>query len=94
MKPKVFFASNVFSMNEIGKNTKMEESIRHKIQSSWEILKSIAVIKSTEKRFPTTRELQDAIDNFNPNIIGCHLSHSITKEMQEIPNLFAVSTAT
>jgi len=94
MKPKVFLTSNVFSINNIGKNPKIEESVRHKIQSSWEILNSIALIKFAEKRFSNTRELQTAIRNFEPNIIGCHLSHPITKEMQEIPNLFAISTAT
>ena len=94
MKPKVLFTSNVFSMNEIGSNTKIEDSVKHKIQFSWDILNSIAIIKFVEKRFPTTTELLTLINKFNPNIIGCHLSHPISKKMQENPNLLAISTAT
>lgn len=94
MKPKVFFTSNVFSMKEIGSNIKIDNVIKLKIQSSWKILNSTAIIKFAETRFPSEKELLEAIKTFNPNIIGCHLSHAITQEMQEIPNLFAISTAT
>jgi glyoxylate reductase len=94
MKPKVYFTSNVFSVNEIGSNIKIRDNVKLEIQSSWKILNSIAITKLAETRFPSSSYLLDAFKKFNPNIIGCHLSHPISQEMQEVPALFAISTAT
>ena len=94
MKPKVYFTSNVFSMNEIRKNTKIEEDVKLKIRSSWQTLNSIAITKFAEMRFPSSNYLLHAFNKFNPNIIGCHLSHPINQEMQKIPSLIAISTST
>ncbi len=93
-KPKVFLTSNVFSSNEIGSNDKINQVIRNKIIKLWEKLESLSELKVYQGRFPNEEEIQEIIDNFKPNIIGCHLSHNINPDMLRIPELFAVLTST
>jgi len=93
-KPRVFLTSSVFSDKEIGANEKISEEIRTEIQKLWNKVESISNLKIFDKRFPTDEEIKANIKDFKPNIIGCHLSHSITTEMLENPEIFAISTST
>jgi len=94
MKPKIFLTSNVFSAEEIGENRTISENIRQKIKTLWKELKSKSQLKVFEGRFPTESQIRNNIEQFDPQIIGCHLSHTITREMLENSNVFAVSTST
>ncbi|MHA1490891.1 MAG: 2-hydroxyacid dehydrogenase [Promethearchaeota archaeon] len=93
-KPKVFFTSNVFSAQEIGSNEKINLDIRETIKKLWLKLNKIAEIKFFNGRFPTEEQIKNEIENFNPEILGCHLSHPISSTNLENSNIFAVSTST
>ncbi len=93
-KPKVFFTSNVFSAQEIGSNEKINQDIRKIIKNLWLKLNKIAEIKIFNGRFPTEEQIKNEIENFNPEILGCHLSHPISSTNLENSNIFAVSTST
>ncbi|MBD3193562.1 MAG: hypothetical protein GF317_00800 [Candidatus Lokiarchaeota archaeon] len=93
-KPRIFLTSNVFSEDEIGSNEKISINIRDKISQLWNTLNSISDLKLYDGRFPTEEEMHDITKNFNPNIIGCHLSHPITTNIVKNPDLFAISTST
>lgn len=93
-KPKVFFTSNVFSAQEIGSNEKINQDIRKIIKNLWLKLNKIAEIKIFNGRFPTEEQIKNEIKNFNPEILGCHLSHPISSTNLENSNIFAVSTST
>ncbi|MFX1458283.1 MAG: 2-hydroxyacid dehydrogenase [Promethearchaeota archaeon] len=93
-KPKVYFTSNVFTPSEIGSNNKINQKIRDNINKLWEMLNNIAELKIFNGRFPTEAEFQRDIKEFNPNIIGCHLSHKISANILEESNIFAVCTST
>lgn len=91
-KTKVFLASPVFI--EIAKNRRVSESNKKKIEALWKELHEIAEVKVSEKRFPSNEEIRKEMLEWGANIVGCHLSHPISKEMQSNPNLFAVCTST
>lgn len=91
-KPRVYFTSNVFS--EIGSNVRISSAIRNAIQILWKKLKSTAEVIILNERFPSYEQIEKDLKEFNPHIIGCHLSHHITSNMQQTPNLFAISTST
>ena len=93
-KPKVYLTSNVFSSKEIGSNEIISEKIRIKIKYLWEELKLISELKVFDGRFPTEVQIQRDVDDFNPDILGCHLSHQITSNIVERSNIFAISTST
>ncbi|MFX1233636.1 MAG: 2-hydroxyacid dehydrogenase [Promethearchaeota archaeon] len=92
--PKVYFSSNVFSPSEMGSNSKIDQDSREKIKSLWRRLNDLAEVKMFEGRFPKKTELQKNIQEFNPDIIGCHLSHNISSDILMNSNIFAVCTAT
>ncbi|MFX1574293.1 MAG: 2-hydroxyacid dehydrogenase [Promethearchaeota archaeon] len=92
--PKVFLTSNVFSAEEIGSNERISDKVRQSIINLWEELKRISELKIFEGRFPSEEQVKDIIDSFNPDILGCHLSHPITSEIIEKSNIFAISTST
>lgn len=94
IKPKVYLTSNVFSPQEIGQNEKIAKPIKTKIQELWEKLESEAILKVFDGRFPEESQIQTEVEDFNPNIIGCHLSHPISKNVLKNSNIFAVSTST
>ncbi|MFX0032230.1 MAG: NAD(P)-dependent oxidoreductase [Promethearchaeota archaeon] len=94
VKPKVYFTSNVFTPSEIGSNNKIDHNVREKIQLIWTRLNSIAELKVFNGRFPDEAEIQKIIQKFNPDIIGCHLSHKILSNILESSKVFAVCTAT
>lgn len=93
-EPKVFFTSNVFSSDEIGLNDKIDAKIRNKIITLWDEINSIADVKVYNGRFPTKQEIAKKIKEFDPNFIGCHLSHKITKEMLKDSNVYGIATST
>ena len=93
MKPRVYFTSNVFTPSEIGSNDKISQKVRHKIKQLWETLCNDAEVKLFKDRFPSEAQLQQDIQKFNPNLIGCHLSHKISSKIQEKANIFAVCTS-
>lgn len=91
-RTSVYFTSNVFI--ELIDNSKIRLDIRQKIKKLWEQLKSLANVKYFNGRFPDEKILQEELDQFKPHILGCHLSHPITIEMQKNSNIFAIATAT
>ena len=91
-KPKVYFTSSVFS--ELGTNVRISIKIRNEIQILWNRLKSTAEVRILKERFPSSEQIEKDLKEFNPHIIGCHLSHHITSNMQQFSNLFAISTST
>ncbi len=93
-KPKVYFTSNVFTPAEIGSNEKINQKIRDNISKLWEMLNNIAELKIFYGRFPTEAEMKRNIEEFNPDIIGCHLSHKISAEILEETKIFAICTST
>ncbi len=93
-KPKVYLTSNVFIAEEIGSNDKISNKIRDKIRSLWDKLKSISMLKIYNGRFPTEKEIKEEVKNFNPNLLGCQLSHLIPSDILENSNIFAVLTST
>ena len=93
-KPKVYFTSKVFTPQIIGSNEKINSSIRKEISDLWKKLQEIAEVKIFEERFPSLEEIKRDISSFNPQFLGCHLSHSITKEMLIHSEIVAISTST
>lgn len=93
-KPRVYFTSNVFTPDEIGSNDKISEKIRDKIQLLWDNLQEQAEIRIFKGRFPSSDQLKEELNRFNPHIIGCHLSHPIKAKWLEDSDLFAVATST
>ena len=93
-KPRVYFTSNVFSVEELGSNVRISETIRNEIQVLWNRLKSTAEVRILKEKFPSSEQIEKDLKEFNPHIIGCHLSHHITSNMQQISNLFAIATST
>jgi len=93
-KPNIYLTSNVFSANEIGSNEKVSESYRKKIKNLWQQLDQMSKLKIFNGRFPSEEQLKRDIEIFNPDILGCHLSHSISSKILKNSELFAVSTST
>ncbi len=93
-KPKVFFTSNVFTLDEIGSNKRISEDLRNTIKNLWHQLKQIVDIEIYNGRFPETSEIQAYIKETDPIILGCHLSHPIPAKIIQSSNLIAVCTAT
>ncbi|MFW9878449.1 MAG: 2-hydroxyacid dehydrogenase [Candidatus Thorarchaeota archaeon] len=93
-KPKVLLASNVFSDKEIGSNEKISKELRNEIKYLWQELNKLSKLKVFNGRFPSEEQIQKEILEFDPDILGCHLSHQISSEMLESSRIFAVTTAT
>jgi glyoxylate reductase len=93
-KPKVYLTSNVFSEEEIGSNEKISKQLRSEIKNLWQELEEISELKIFYERFPSEEQIQEEIEKFNPDILGCHLSHNITSDMLENSRIFAICTAT
>lgn len=94
IKPRVFLTSNVFSAEEIGQNQQISKPIRIKIQDLWESLQSNSEFKIFNGRFPSDDQIKKDIEQFDPHILGCHLSHPISKDILENSNIVAVATST
>ncbi|MFX1314951.1 MAG: 2-hydroxyacid dehydrogenase [Promethearchaeota archaeon] len=93
-KPKVYLTSSVFSVENIGSNNKINKKFRDSIAYLWQTLNKVSELKIFNGRFPTKELILEAINNFKPNIVGCHLSHKITSEMLNDSEIFAVATST
>ncbi|MFX0042244.1 MAG: 2-hydroxyacid dehydrogenase [Candidatus Hodarchaeota archaeon] len=93
-KPKTYLTSSVFSVENIGSNEKVSKKVRDSIASLWQRLNEISDVKVFDGRFPTKEQILENIITFKPNIVGCHLSHKITTEMLNEPEIFAIATST
>ena len=93
-KPKVYLTSNVFSEKEIGSNEKISQELRKYIKDLWQELDKLSELKVFNGRFPSEEQLQKEVEEFNPDILGCHLSHQISSELLEKSRVFAISTST
>ncbi|MFX1348739.1 MAG: 2-hydroxyacid dehydrogenase [Promethearchaeota archaeon] len=93
-KPKVYFTSNVFSAKEIGSNDQISEKYRNIIKHLWQQLEEISEIEFFDGRFPSEEQIKNEIERFNPDILGCHLSHQIPSKILKKSNIIAISTAT
>lgn len=93
-KPKVYLTSNVFTVEQIGNNRAISENIRDEIKQLWQDLTNISEVKVFNGRFPTLNQIQEDIETFNPDVLGCHLSHTITSDILEKSRIFAISTST
>ncbi len=93
-KPKIYFTSNVFSANEIGSNEKVSENYRNTIKGLWQQLDQISKLKIFNGRFPSEDQIKKDLETFNPDILGCHLSHPISSRLLKNSNIFAISTST
>jgi glyoxylate reductase len=91
-KLKVFLTTPVF--REIADHPKVLQVNKEKIIKLYEQLKSICDLKVSDVRFPDEKTIKSAIIDWKAQIIGCHLSHPITKDMLEKSNVFAVCTST
>jgi len=93
-KVKVYLTSNVFTEDEIGSNDKISLKVRDRIKSLWTQLNQLAEFKIFNGRFPKDDQLKSEIEAFKPEVLGCHLSHTITSELLENSELFVVLTST
>ncbi|MFX1345562.1 MAG: 2-hydroxyacid dehydrogenase [Promethearchaeota archaeon] len=93
-KPMVYLTSNVFSEEEIGSNEKLSKELRNDIKNLWQELEKISELKVFNGRFPSEEEIQRDVKKFNPDILGCHLSHNITSDMLKNSKIFAICTST
>ena len=93
-RPKIYFTSNVFSDKEIGSNEKISETLRKKIINLWQQLDKISEVNIFNGRFPSEAQIKKEVENFNPDILGCHLSHIISSDVLKNSNIFVVSTST
>jgi len=93
-KTKIYFTSNVFSANDICSNEKVSENYRNTIKNLWQQLDQVSKLKFFNGRFPSEEQLKREIKIFNPDILGCHLSHSISSKILKNSDLFAISTST
>jgi glyoxylate reductase len=91
---KIYLASNVFTIEEIGSNEYINLKIRERIKELWKQLAEIAEIKYFNGRFPNNEQIRSEIEDFRPEILGCHLSHNINSEILEKSEIFAVLTST
>jgi glyoxylate reductase len=93
-KPKVYFTSNVFSEREIGSNELISETLRKNIRNLWQELEKISELKVFNGRFPTEEQILSDVKKYNPDLLGCHLSHQIPSNILENSKIFAIATST
>jgi len=91
-KRKIFLATTVF--REIAEHPKVSDSIKTRIRDLYLNLLEVADVTQYDRRFPTDAEMADAVLNGGAEIIGCHLSHNIPKDLLEQSTVVAISTST
>lgn len=91
-KRKVFLATTVF--RDIAEHPKVSDVTKTRIKNLYEKLTQVANITQYQGRFPSDQELEDAILTQGAEIIGCHLSHNISKALLEKSHVIAVATST
>ncbi|MBD3353925.1 MAG: hypothetical protein GF364_20755 [Candidatus Lokiarchaeota archaeon] len=91
-KTKVYLATKVF--REIADHPKVSEEKSNKIVELWKDLKETVDLHVSADRFPDKQYIEEEINNWGAEIIGCHLSHPITADMLKDSNVYAVCTST
>ncbi|MGQ4872864.1 MAG: 2-hydroxyacid dehydrogenase [Promethearchaeia archaeon] len=91
-KPVVYLTSSVFL--EISSNEKINPDIRDKIKVLWNKLEKISELHYYKGRFPDYNTLKKDFNRINPNIVGCHLSHPITRDLINDSEIFYIATST
>jgi lactate dehydrogenase-like 2-hydroxyacid dehydrogenase len=91
-KIRVYFTSPVFKL--IASNSKVSEEKRVKLTELWNELEKKSEIYISDSRFPSEKEIEEIVDVWKPQVIGCHLSHKITKKILEHSEVIAVCTST
>lgn len=91
-KMKCYLTSPVF--REIAEHPKVSVEKKNKILELWDKLEHLTELKVSETRFPTEKEIIDAIQGWGVQILGCHLSHPISSDMLKDSNVVSVSTCT
>lgn len=92
IKPKVYLTTPVF--REIADHPKVLKEKKELIIKLYNQLNSICDLKISDSRFPDEMTIKKAINDWKANIIGCHLSHQITKDMLDNTDVYAVCTST
>jgi glyoxylate reductase len=92
-KAKIFFTTNVFSTKEIGSSGLISENYLKNLTHLWQQLDQISEFKTFNGRFPSEKEIKEKIEIYNPDILGCHLSHSISSKILKNSRIFAVCTS-
>ncbi len=91
-KARVYLTSNVFL--EISKNEKINEPVRKNIKDLWQKLSEVSELRYFDGRLPSDTQIKENIRKYDPEVLGCHLSHSISADLLKKSNIFAVATAT
>lgn len=91
-KIKVYLTTPVFK--EIVDHPLVSKYKKDRILDLWNQLLSETDLKVASSRFPEVDEMQDEISDWKAQIIGCHLSHSITADILSQEQIFAVCTST
>ncbi len=91
-KCKIFLTSTVF--REISQNTKISPEIQQKIRKLWDEVTQIAEVIEYPGRFPAPEEIEKNVLEKHIDLIGCHLSHPLSKDLLERSQVFAVCTST
>ncbi len=93
-KPKILLTSNVFTDKEIGSNEKISLDLRNEIKNLWNSLEKVANVEVFNGRFPSEAKIKNEVKKFNPDILGCHLSHTISAEVLNNSHIFVIATST
>lgn len=91
-KIKVYLTTPVF--REIAEHPLVSKAKKDRILGLWNQLQTETDLKVTSSRFPEMDEMQDEITEWKAQIIGTHLSHTITGEILSQEQIFAVCTST
>ncbi len=91
-KQKVYLTSPVF--RQMSDNDRVSPLKREKLKELFTTLDESAALFESEHRFPSSTEIKEVVENEEINIIGCHLSHTITQDIVELDHVRAVCTAT
>jgi glyoxylate reductase len=91
-KPKVYLASPVF--RKIAEHPRVSESKKQAILKLWDELEKKTQLKVSSSRFPEAEGITSVISDWRAQIIGCHLSHRISKNMLNDSDVFAICSST
>jgi len=89
--PRIYLTSPVF--HEIAYHDKVSQDKKKEIEQLWRELHEVADVIVDSSRFPSEQRIFDIIKQNNIDFIGCHISHTITKSILEIPSVKAVCTS-
>ncbi|WP_186441123.1 2-hydroxyacid dehydrogenase [Desulfamplus magnetovallimortis] len=94
MKKKctVYLTSPVF--REMAENELVSISKKERITELFKLLEESSNLIESDVRFPSGDTMKEIAENNRVDIIGCHLSHTISGDITNLPHLKAVCTAT